>query len=224
MLLFPASLFCQKGSIMAYSRDDLLHKIDMQTAYVLPEFTESTVHYLDGSVTTSSVNICAFDNSLRFVSGRDTMLVRNIDNVDFVLSPDRKFVYRDKMMLEILRDGSPVSLAEKKRLKISEPKMEQGSYGAVPPSSSAKMTTTDDFRLGESRSYGHLVSVDYSVSWDYYLVTASGDVEKASRKAFLQAFPEQEDKIKAAIKEKKLKFDDRDDVLYLYDYCLNQIK
>ena len=224
LLLAVSVLFAQKGSVEARSRDDLLHKIEMPVAYVMPVFTECEVHYLNGGVTMSTMNICSFDNSARFISGRDTMIVKNIDRVDFILSPDRKFVYRDGMLLELLRETPEVSLAEKKRLRISEPKMEQGSYGAIPASSSARTTTTDDYRLSESRSYGRLVTVDYSVSWDYYLVDADGNVSKANRKAFLETFPELKDGVKAIIRQRKLKFDNRDDVLYLYDYCLNGIK
>ena len=224
LVLAASALSAQKGSIEARSRDDLLHKLDMSVAYVLPEFTDCQVHWLDGRMTASPLNICAFDNSARFIAGRDTMIVRNIDNVDFILSPDRKFVYRDKMLLELLRETPDLSLAEKKRLRISEPKMEQGSYGAIPASSSARTTTTDDYRLSESRSYGRLVSVDYSVSWDYYLIDGEGNVTKAGRKAFLDVFPGMEDEIKAIIRQRKLKLDERDDVLYLYDYCLNGIK
>lgn len=213
----------QEGTIEAYSRENLLHKIDMQTAFAFGEFTDCEVHYLDGSVTRSPLNICAFDNSVRFIARTDTLKVSNIDLVDYILSPDRKFVFRDGMVLELLRETPEVSLAEKKRLRLDEPKM-QGSYGSVPASSSAKTTSNDDYSLGDSHSYGYLVSIDYKVTYNYYLIDGKGKVTRATRKAFMDAFPEIKDMIKATAKLRKLDFEKRDDVTYLFDYCLNEIK
>ncbi len=223
LLSAAAALHAQEGTIEAYSREDLLHKIDMQTAYSFPEFTDCQVYYLDGSMTESKLNICAADNSIRFISGADTLKVRNTGSIDRILSPDRKFLVRDGMVLELIRELPSLSLAEKKRLRLDEPKKE-GSYGTVPPSSSARTTASDDYRSTESRSYGYLVKIGYRVSYDYYLVDGNGKVTKASRKSFSAAFPEIKDKIRANVKLRKLKFDDRDDVSYLYDYCINETK
>ena len=60
LVLAASALSAQKGSIEARSRDDLLHKLDMSVAYVLPEFTDCQVHWLDGRMTASPLNICAF--------------------------------------------------------------------------------------------------------------------------------------------------------------------
>lgn len=224
LISFTASVVsAQEGTIEAYSRENLLHRIDMQTAYAFGEFTDCEVHYLDGSVTKSSLNICAFDNSVRFIARTDTLKVSNIGQVDYILSPDRKFVFRDGMVLELLRETPEVSLAEKKRLKLDEPKME-GSYGTVPASSSAKTTSNDDYSLGDTHSYGYLVSVDYKVTYNYYLIDGKGNVNRATRNAFINAFPEIKDKIKATVKLRKTDFDNREDVTYLFDYCLNEIK
>lgn len=217
-------ILAQEGTVEAYSREDLLHKIDMQTAYVLPEFAPSEVHYLDGSVTTAELNICAADNSVRFIaSGADTMIVRNIGSVDFILASGRKFAVRDGMVLELLRESPSLSLAERKRLRLDEPRME-GSYGTVPPSSSARTTMADDYASTESRTYGYLVKIGYKVSYDYYLIDGEGDAGKASRKTFTEAFPALKDEIRATVRLRKIRFDDRDDVTYLYDYCSNETK
>ena len=179
----------------------------------------------------STLNVCAFDNSVRFISGKDTLKLRSIDNVDCILTSENKFVRRDGMVLNLLRESELCSLGERKRLKLSEPKKD-GGYGAVPASSSARVASNDDHSSTDSHSYGYLVSVlmthtlvsvDYLVSFDYYLVMPDGSVVQAKKAAFVAAFPLIKDKINSIIKLKKLKLAKKEDVLYLYDYCLHEL-
>ena len=75
----------------------------------------------------------------------------------------------------------------------------------------------------DSHSYGYLVSVDYLVSYDYYLVMPDGSVVQAKKASFVAAFPVLKDKINSIIKLRKLKLARKEDVLYLYDYCLHEL-
>ncbi len=222
LLGISSGLFAQKGSVEAYSRDNLLSKLETSIVYSLPEFVEGHVYYKDASVTVSTLNVCAFDNSVRFLAGKDTLKLRSIDNVDCILTPDNKFVRRDGMVLNLLRESESCSLGERKRLKLSEPKMD-GGYGAIPASSSARVASNDDHSSTDSHSYGYLVSVDYLVSYDYYLVMPDGSVVQAKKAAFVAAFPVLKDKINSIIKLRKLKLARKEDVLYLYDYCLHEL-
>lgn len=218
--LLAMQSYAQKGSVEASSREDLLAKIGVPTVYVLPEFEECHIYYKDGSVTRSMLNICAFDNSVRFINAQDTLKLRSIDNVDFILSSEKKFVNRDGAVLEVLREGADYSLVERKRLKISEPKQDSG-YGAVPASSSAKTASNDDYSIHETHSYGFLVSVDYSVSYDYYLLSPESEVIRSRKSSFIKAFPRIKDGINSVVKSRKIDFNDREDVIWLYDYCLS---
>lgn len=220
MCFMTAALFAQKGSVEANSREDLLAKIGVPTVYVLPEFEECFLYYKDGSMTKSVINVCAFDNSVRFTLGKDTLKLRSIDNVDYILSSQKKFVYRDGLVLDVLREGAEYSLAERKRLKISEPKQDSG-YGAVPASSSAKTASSNDYATHEGHSYGYMVSVDYAVSYDYYLVSPEGEVIQAKKKAFIKAFPKIKDGINTVVKTRKIDFGKKEDIVWLYDYCLS---
>ena len=223
-LLSGANLcHAQKGSIEASSREDLLAKIGVATAYSLPEFSEAHVYYKDGSMTKSTLNVCAFDNSVRFINGRDTLRLRSIGNVDFILTENEKFLNREGVVYRLLRETPSIALGERKRLKLSEPKNESGD-GGVPASSSAKTSSNDDFSTTDTHSYGYLVNVDYSVSYDYYLIGAEGKGVQAKRAAFEKAFPALKDKIRSIIKLRRLNLDKREDVIYLFDYCLNESK
>ncbi|MGM9781256.1 MAG: hypothetical protein ACI3Y7_05310 [Candidatus Cryptobacteroides sp.] len=215
--------YAQKGSIEATSREDLLSKIGVETAYSLPEFSEAHVYYKDGSMTKSKLNVCAFDNSVRFINGRDTLKLRSIGNVDYILTENDKFLNREGVVYRLLRDAGSIALGERKRLKLSEPKNESG-YGGVPASSSAKTSSNDDFSTTDTHSYGYLVNVDYSVSYDYYLIGAEGKGVQAKRAAFEKAFPALKDRIRSIVKLRRLNLDKREDVLYLFDYCLNESK
>lgn len=220
MLLCGITLSAQKGSIEANSREDLLAKIGVPTVYVLPEFEECQLYYKDGSMTKSEINVCAFDNSVRFTLGKDTLRLRSTENVDYILSKEKKFVNRDGMILEVLRESGEYALGERKRLRISEPKQDSG-YGAVPASSSARTASSNDYSTVESHSYGYLVSVDYAVSYDYYLISPEGEVIQAKKKSFIKAFPKVKDGINTVVKTRKIDFDKKEDVIWLYDYCLS---
>ena len=187
---------------------------------MLPEFEECYLYYKDASVTKSQINVCAFDNSVRFILGKDTLKLRSVENVDYILSKEKKFVNRDKMILDVLRESGEFALAERKRLKISEPKQESG-YGAIPASSSARTASSNDYTTVESHSYGYMVSVDYAVSYDYYLISPEGDVIQAKKSSFIKAFPKIKDGINAVVKTRKIDFDKKEDVVWLYDYCLS---
>ena len=225
LALISEATLCQaqKGSIEASSREDLLAKIGVATAYSLPEFSEAHVYYKDGSMTKSKLNVCAFDNSVRFINGRDTLKLRSIGNVDYILTENDKFLNREGVVYRLLRETPTLALGERKRLKLSEPKTESG-YGALPPSSSAKTSSNDDFSTTDTHSYGYLVNVDYTVSYDYYLIGEKGKGVQAKRSSFEKAFPALKDKIRSIIKLRRLNLDKREDVIYLFDYCLNESK
>lgn len=218
--LLAFQIHAQKGSIEANSREDLLAKLGVPTVYVLPQFEECHIYYKDGSMVRSVLNVCAFDNSVRFINGKDTLKLRSVDNVDCILSEQRKFVNRDGAVVEVLREGADYVLAERKRLKISEPKQDSG-YGAVPASSSAKIAANDDYSIHESHSYGFLVSVDYSVSYDYYLISPDSELIRSRKSSFIKAFPKLKDGINSVVKSRKIDFDKKEDVIWLYEYCLS---
>ena len=66
-----------------------------------------------------------------------------------------------------------------------------------------------------------MVSVNYAVSYDYYLISPEGKVIQARKQSFIKAFPKIKDGINAVVKSKKIDFDKKEDVVWLYDYCLS---
>lgn len=220
-MLLPLGLFCQqKGSVEAYSREDLLSRLDMSVAYVFPSFVEGQVVYTDGTGTTARLNVCTFDNSVRFISGPDTLKLRSPRKIDLILTPEGTIVHRGGMMLELLRDEGAVLLTERKRLRLNEPS-KGGGYGSIPPSSSARTTSADNHNMVESHSYGYLVSVSWSLNSDFYLVSAGGKVLQAGKSAFMALFPELKNEIKSEIKLRKTDFKKKEDIVSLYDWCIS---
>ncbi len=221
IMMFASPAFAQKGSVEVYSREDLLTKIDMSIAYSLPEFSEGDIYFNNGTKTKPVLNICAVDNSVRYVFGRDTLKLANIEDVNAILVSGRTFVYRDNAILELLSDAGVWALGERKRLKLEEPRQE-GGYGSVPPSSSARTTSNNDYSSTDTHTYGYLVEVGYSVSYDYYLIDSEGELHKLnSLTSFVRAFPEHKDKIKSFAKGRKPDFSDREDMKSLFDYCIS---
>ncbi len=218
---FTSLAFAQKGTVNAYSRQDLLNKIDVSVAYSLPEFTEGEIFFNNGTKTKPVMNICAIDNSVRYVFGRDTLKMANISDVYLILVSGRKFVCREDSVVELLRDNGAWALGERKRLKLEEPRKE-GGYGSIPPSSSARTTSNSDFSSTDTHTYGYLVEVGYSVSYDYYLIDTEGELHRLNNiTSFTKAFPQHKDKIRSFVKSSKTDLSEKEGIISLFDYCLS---
>lgn len=215
-------LWAQKGTVEASSRADFLSKIGVATCYTFPEFVKGDVIYNTGLKTSSTLNVCAVDNSVRFLSGRDTLKLVGQEKVSHILTPEGTFLNRGGQMLLLLRDGKQWALGQRKRLSFNEPKKSEG-YGAIPASSTARTSVVDDITTADNRAYGYTVSIDYRVSYDFFLIPAEGDPIRATKSSFAKCFPALKAEIKAKIKSDSLNLESEEDVISLYEFCQSHL-
>ncbi len=207
-----------KGSLTAKSREDMLKKLPLDVAYWYPEFAEATVFYNDGTKTTSTLNICVVDNTLRFINKTgDTLVAGNINKVQRVLIDDALMMRNeDYFVKEIARFGS-ICLAERKIFTYNEPESKDVGYSMAPATSTAKKVNIRDYDY--TRSYGFEALIDWRLETKF-VMTDGKKYYFVKKSTFEKIFPDKKDFIRTFVKMNDTDFTDKQDIVSLFWYCI----
>lgn len=166
--------------------------------YLMPNFGEGTVYFRGKAPAQGQMNICAVDNTLRYLDQNGTeMSAADIDNIirvqiDTVLF----FPYRD-VFYRMYPVTSDVGVALKRDVKILRD-VKRGAYGMESQTSSIQEVSTlytegGQYTLSSSRNY------PYRASEEIYLYKGD-NVYPLSRKNLKKLFPEKQERIEAWFK------------------------
>lgn len=221
-LFMAGTLFAQntEGVVRVRTREDILRKLPVDVAYFMPSFKEGTLIYTNGSKSTGKLNICLVDNSVRFVNDSgDTLLMANAANVSRVLFGDTLLLHtKDCFVKQIAICGSK-SISLRKQFKFESPETGAG-YAGVPKTSTA--TTASAREMGGIFAFEYDVEIPYELKTDYVL-TDKDKIYSAKLSSFTRLFPEKKKEIKQFVKERRIKFYDKNDLVALLMFCSDML-
>ena len=184
VLLFPA---------VAGAQDKTVNGIPPDVYYLMPSFGKGMVYFSGQAPAQGNLNICALDNSLRFLDKDGKELVASsIDNVVKVLIDTVWFVRHNDVFLRLypLSDGKGVAAQRDIRIEWDT---HEGAYGTKSRTSSIREYGTV-YTDGVAHTLERTKDYPYSVSETLYLYNGN-EIYVLAKKNFRRLFPEKKAEI-----------------------------
>lgn len=192
--------------------------LSFEEMYRYPEFKQGTVAYKDGSTKDEILNYNIVIGDMLFInSRRDTLVVANSASIDFITIEDNIFYFNDGCFEKVAGNGK-VMLLVKHYMKLMDIKKE-GAYGTS--NSTAAIDNYTSYSAGNNTSTYRMKAAQdivYSFEVEYYFGRIGQDYVFARENNLLKTFPENKDKIKQFIKDQKLSFNKKEDLIKLTEF------
>ena len=168
--------------------------------YLLPEFRQGMVYFSDQGPAQGMLNICAVDQTLRFMD-KDQELASGADNINRVVVDDIVFVRIDGAFYRLYPISDEVTVAYRRDVEILRD-VKQGAYGTQSRTSSIQEVSTFQtdgmmYTLKSSKNY------PYNVTESCFLYQAGG-VTPINKRSLRKHFPARKDDLDAWLKSHAL--------------------
>ena len=205
-LLFaiPALLICQTTS-------------DGSTPqYYFTDFVNGTVKMKNGQIQTPLLNYNTVTERIVFVRDDKYYDLTNPDMVDTVTIQNMRFVPFGKVFYEVLLSGPTALFIQLKGSLL--PAGKQVGYGGTSQLASAHYVSNVELSSGR---YNLPLPSDYIVKVTpiYWIRRDNEMLSFTNERQFLSLYPDQTAKIKAFTKENRIKFDRKDHLIKLVEFC-----
>ena len=168
--------------------------------YLLPEFRQGMVYFSDQGPAQGELNICAVDQTLRFMD-KGQELSSKADNINRVVVDDIVFVRIDGVFYRLYPITDDLTVAYRRDVEILRD-VKTGAYGIQSRTSSIR-------EVGSLQSDGMMYTLQSSKSYPYnvsescYLFQA-GTVTPINKRSLRKRFPARKDELDAWLKSHSL--------------------
>ena len=187
LLLGGASAFGQeaKGNIPA------------DVFYMLPEFGQGMVYFSDQGPAQGLMNICAVDQTLRFMDNDGQELASGADNITRVVIGDVVFVRDDGAYYRLYPISEELTVAYRRDVEIIRD-VKKGAYGTETRTSSIREVST-------FQAYGMMYTLQKAADYPYHVTESSslyraGSVVPLNKRNLRKLFPDRKDDLDAWLK------------------------
>ena len=183
------------------AQDNNSECIPYDVFYLMPQMGKGTIMFNDRGPVNGSFNICAIDNTVRFLDAKGTELcLESNENLLSVVIDGITFLYRENEFYRLERVTGNTFVAIRREVRIHNDKY-NSSYGM--DSQTTAIDTYDGFeyhgyfvRIADSKGIPYIVSESASL----YL---RGMVLPPTKKNFIKCFPSYKEEINAWFKENR---------------------
>ena len=221
LFLLPGWALAQNWQIVeASSSEDLSGKVSTHLQYLFPEFTLGEVFFLNAPKGNGLLNYNMLAGEMQFIDNDDVMALANVRNVAVVNIENRKFyplnskefteelLSTDRFQLRVRRKGSVIQHSK------------NSAYGTSSSTSSITSYSSVNNDGGQFINLKVSSNVLVSLKYFYYLVGSNGKYTQIKNiKTFTKQFPAHSAKIEAFAKERRIRFDNEEDLKTLLVYC-----
>ena len=207
----------KRGVISVSARENVVHRLPKDVAYVFPDFADATLNYDNGRFSVGCLNIRLLDNFILYIEEKtgDTLVLSNPDQVRDLVCMDTVYRIVNDCVVKVISEAGDRQFAQRFRLKLTE-EQEDAGYSALPPSSTA--VTGNVNRIDPSRNPDAKRDFSYKHERDYVLM--DGDkVYPAKISSFNRLFPEKKKAIKAYVRDNDLDTGTRAGLVALFEFC-----
>ena len=168
--------------------------------YLLPEFRQGMVYFSDQGPAQGMLNICAVDQTLRFMD-KDQELSSGADNINRVVVDDLVFVRIDGAFYRLYPITDDLTLAFRRDVEILRD-VKQGAYGTQSRTSSIR-------EVGSLQADGMMYTLQSSKSYPYNVTEScflyqAGSVTPINKRSLRKRFPQRKDELDAWLKSHSL--------------------
>ena len=167
--------------------------------YLLPEFGQGMVYFSDQGPAQGKMNICAVDQTLRFLDSNGQELSSNADNINRVVIGDVVFIRVDGAYYRLCPISDDLTVAYRRDVEILRD-VRKGAYGGESRTSAIR-------EVGSLQADGMMYTLQRAANYPYnvtescYLFQA-GDVTPINKRSLRKAFPDRKDDLDAWLKAK----------------------
>ena len=168
--------------------------------YLLPEFRQGMVYFSDQGPAQGELNICAVDQTLRFMD-KGQELSSGADNINRVVVDDIVFVRIDGVFYRLYPITDDLTVAVRRDVEILRD-VKTGAYGIQSRTSSIR-------EVGSLQSDGMMYTLQSSKSYPYNVSEScflfqAGDVTPINKRSLRKRFPARKDELDAWLKSHSL--------------------
>ena len=165
--------------------------------YLLPEFGQGMVYFSDQGPAQGQMNICAVDQTLRFLDNDGQELSSNADNINRVVIGDVVFVRVDGAYYRLYPLTDDLTVAYRRDVEILRD-VKKGAYGTESRTSSIR-------EVGSLQADGLMYTLKRAANYPYNVTEScflfqAGDVVPFNKRNLRKQFPERKDDIDAWLK------------------------
>ena len=208
-ILAAAALFWAASALFAQDGTGLTEEV----FYLMPKMANGSVYFNNRAPANGALNICAVDNTVRYMDHGTELSVEIDDTMTRVVIDGVIFVPYEGVFLRLYPFGEDCGVAVRRNITV----MNDGktaSFGME--SNTTAVTSIEGFStVGKTFTLEEGASIPYRMSHTAY-VYRNGNFMALSKKNLQKCFPEAKDKIEAYFSEhKKLENSDPEKVLQL---------
>ncbi len=218
-LTIALSVFAQGGMIKVYNGKVTEGDFFLKNQYILPNFIDSKITLLNGTVYDGKINISTVSQTLRTLGKAGDTLGVNVESKVKAVSAGADFFFKNNgMYLKVLETNGEVFLVQSKVLKIWSEDIKGPYGGSGEVASITKVDILDNNSkiekvIGES-------TFRYDLFTDLFLIK-SGRLYPINKKTLVKLFPKQQKSIEADIQKFNTDFSCKEDVLNIVKYLIN---
>lgn len=213
-LTYYTNLMAQKKTfITVKAGNNIMDVLPTAEVFYYPDFTIGKVFLRDGTATEAKLNYSRLVDEMHFISPKgDTLALADEKNIKYIIISNDTFYY-DAGYVRLLSAGNGLKVATKQIWLISEGR-QIGAFNT--PNSSASITSFTSYNEG-GRLYDLKVNEDIVLkkAEQYYLGDNYNHFVPASKKSLLVLLPKEHERIEMYLKENKISFANKDDLIKL---------
>jgi hypothetical protein len=189
--------------------------------YMFPGFTKGLVRMKTGESFNAVLNYNTVTENMVWEKDGKLLDLANMESVDTIFLQNRKFIPVDKVFYEVLVNA-PISMFIQHKNDLVQAGSPAG-YGSTSQTSSIKNFSSIALN---SRTYNLALPPDYTLNQStvYWIKKSNTMFSFLNKRQFLKIFPGEKDEIEKFINQNRLKFENRDDLIKLVNYCNDVIR
>ena len=216
-LVYGTGLFAQKRTLVIVKEGrNIMDVLSAAEVFYYPQFTYGKVFARDGTGKEAKLNYNRLVDEMHFIGLKgDTLALADEKNIKNVVIGNDTFYY-DGGYVRLLSAGKLMKLVVKEIWVISETR-QRGAYNST--NNSVSITSFTSYNQG-GRLYDLTVNADVVLkkTEHFYLGDNYDHFVLAGKKNLWPLFPKEQSRIEKYLKENKISFTDKDDLVNLVQF------
>ena len=171
--------------------------IPAEVFYMLPEFGQGMVYFSDQGPAQGMMNICAVDQTLRFMDNNGQELSSNADNITRVVIGDVVFIRVDGAYYRLCPISDELTVAFRRDVEILRD-VRRGAYGTESRTSAIR-------EVGSLQADGMMYTLQRAANYPYHVTEScslyqAGSIVPLNKRNLRKLFPSRKDDLDAWLK------------------------
>lgn len=218
IFLSSSSLFSQKNKIVKINSFDIAEGF-FKIEFMYPGYLDGMVHFKDNSNGEAKMNYNLMTNQIYFLNPKgDTLIIAHPEtSSEITIGQDTFYFHQKGFVQKYTHNENTINLYVRPTMKYIG-KEKRGAYGTYSGATAANSLST----FSTDNQVTTYLALDenllYEKGEEFYLCDTLNNLFPANKSSLYAAFPQYVSLIKAFLKNNKIDFYKKDNLLFLLDY------